>query len=223
MGRRGPGFDIGGGDEDRTYGVAGIGDVTGDGIDDFVIAASIRQGTSFSLTDIGYIVPGSAAGYSGVIDLSTLAGVYRINDPHSSSFADWTDVNSATDLNGDGFNDIIFGSAYENSFDGQGSVIFGGPTLLEVLDAADGTDDNVLDLAFLGTPAPAGPTPGNDNLDGTPGDDVVSLLGGDDIFRSLGGDDAVNGDGGADTIRGDAGADTISGGTGDDLNHWRQQ
>ena len=207
------GFELGHGDEERTYGAAGIGDVTGDGIADFVIAASIDQAGTSTPGDLGYIIPGSLLGYSGVIDLSTLAGVYRITDPHGSTFEDWTDVNSATDVNGDGFNDIIFGSAYDNGFDGQATIIFGGPELLEVLDGADGTDDNVLDLSNLN--ARVG-TSGNDNLVGTPNGDTISLLGGNDVFTALGGNDFVSGDAGNDTLRGEAGSDTLLGGDGDD-------
>ncbi len=211
------GFSLGSGDMGRMYGAVSVGDITGDDVDDFVLAASIWQSGTSSLADIVYIIPGSAAGYSGIIDLSTLGGVYRISDPHSLTFEDFTDLANAGDLNGDGYNDIILGESPENSFDGRSTVIFGGPNLLEALDRADGSDDNALMFANLGTTIPAaGPTPNDDNIFGTVGDDTVTLLDGNDVYSGGDGDDSISGSQGNDHMMGDAGLDTIIGGSGND-------
>ena len=71
----------------------------------------------------------------------------------------------------------------------------------------------------------AGPTTGDDTLDGTSGADTIDGLagndaisgnGGNDFLRGGDGDDLISGNTGDDSLYGDAGADTLNGGTGDD-------
>jgi len=212
-----PGFEIGAGDRDRMYGGVGVGDITGDGIDDFVLAASVDNPSSSNTLDLLYIVPGSLMSYSGVIDLSTLAGVYKYVDPHTNTFEDFSDLQNAGDLNGDGFNDLIIGENSTLSFDGRATVIFGGPNFLEAMDRADGSNDNTLEFASLDAVIGTGvPTAGDDNLEGTMGDDTVILRAGDDVFSGKEGDDSINGGSGDDFLGGDAGDDIIVGGSGAD-------
>ena len=64
---------------------------------------------------------------------------------------------------------------------------------------------------------PAGPTPGNDVLDGSAGNDLIDALGGDDLVRGLGGNDSLIGGEGDDTLDGGDGADSMVGGNGDDV------
>ena len=67
-----------------------------------------------------------------------------------------------------------------------------------------------------GGPAPTGPTPGNDDLEGTAAGDDVDLLGGADIFDALGGNDTVAGGPGNDRIFGGPGDDRLLGQGGND-------
>ncbi len=63
---------------------------------------------------------------------------------------------------------------------------------------------------------PAGPTEGDDTLDGTGGDDTIDALGGNDTITGLGGNDILDGGAGNDWLDGGDGNDRLDGGTGDD-------
>ena len=65
-------------------------------------------------------------------------------------------------------------------------------------------------------PPPAGPTSGNDTLNGTDGDDLIDALGGDDVVFGGIGNDSLIGNTGRDNLSGDAGNDLLDGGGGTD-------
>ncbi|HMU65111.1 MAG TPA: integrin alpha [Nitrosomonas sp.] len=76
--------------QDRPHSASGLGDINGDGFDDFAI----------SVNSTGYVVFGKASGFSPLLSLSSLDGNngFQLMDSFS--------VNSAGDVNGDGFNDL---------------------------------------------------------------------------------------------------------------------
>ena len=87
-------------------------------------------------------------------------------------------------------------------------------TIIGQYDAADSgidtlnfSDGSTLDLRTVTLP-PAGPTEGDDILEGTSGDDVIDALGGDDVINGLEGNDTLIGGAGADTLNGGADTDT---------------
>ncbi len=96
--------------------VSSAGDINGDGFADLIIGAPSAN---------SYVVFGRAyVGYSGSIDLSTLDGTYGfvINGAATS-------VSGAGDINGDGFDDLIIGTAGADSNgnnSGASYVVFGG-------------------------------------------------------------------------------------------------
>lgn len=67
------------------------------------------------------------------------------------------------------------------------------------------------------SPAPAGPTPGNDRLYGTRQGDSIDALAGNDLLVGRGGDDRLNGGRGRDALYGGAGDDLLLGGLDDDV------
>lgn len=114
--------------------VASAGDVNGDGYDDLIIGASGADAAGNAKPDAGeaYVVFGKAAGFGTSINLASLSAadgftVYGADAGDSSGAS----VNSAGDINGDGFDDLIvgaqFGDAAGNakSNAGEAHVIYG--------------------------------------------------------------------------------------------------
>ena len=135
------GFRLDGIDEGDWSGwsVSSAGDVNGDGFDDLIIGA---HGANEHAGET-YVVFSHSGGFPPSFALSTLDGLngFRLDgnhDWHGSAFS----VNSAGDINGDGFDDLIIGAPYSDA--GQTYVVFGHsggfpPTLaLEALSGADG-------------------------------------------------------------------------------------
>ena len=144
--------------------IAGIGDVNGDGVDDFAISA---PRTSFleTVADGVFIVFGSTDGPTR-IDLDQIGQPggdslgYRIFSSDSTFFnrsAFGEVLSAAGDVNGDGFADLLIGAQYADvdtvafggSNAGRAFVVYGGPDALEAADNADGVNDNVIDIANI--------------------------------------------------------------------------
>jgi hypothetical protein len=136
----------------------GVGDINSDGLDDFLITG--RGLTSNS--EVGYLVFGAAAGFSGLVDLSALSAsqAYKIVDPgETQTFNSFSSVAGAGDLNNDGHDDIIIGETGTENFTGSSYVIFGGTAALEALDNADGANDNELNINNLAVDVTTGDLP----------------------------------------------------------------
>ena len=92
------------------FSVSNAGDVNGDGFDDVIIGAygadlnGIRSGSS-------YVVFGKASGFSATLDLSSLNGSngFRLDGATTADDQSGFSVDSAGDVNGDGFDDLIVG------------------------------------------------------------------------------------------------------------------
>jgi len=136
---------LGEGDQDRVgYSVHGVGDVNGDGTNDFIAASPYYDGSG---TDMGvaYVISGNA---SGVEDLSSSSNVIsKIVGTNNNEYFGRS-VGALGDINGDGTNDFVVGAkgADENGADSGGAFIFLGPV--------SGTiNSNTADSIFAGASA----------------------------------------------------------------------
>jgi hypothetical protein len=126
-------------------GVAGAGDVNGDGIDDLVIGANGADPDGDSAAGEVYVVFGTTAVVPASIDLATLDGKngFRIDGIDAFDQAG-ARVAAAGDVNGDGIADLIIGAPPANGGAGASFVVFGsdedfGPSLdLASLDGTNG-------------------------------------------------------------------------------------
>jgi Ca2+-binding RTX toxin-like protein len=106
--------------------VSGAGDFNGDGIADFLIAAS-EASPAGANSGATYVVFGSAAAASPTLALSALTGAngFQINGVSSSDFAGYS-VSNAGDVNNDGIDDIIIGATGAGAANsGEAYVIYG--------------------------------------------------------------------------------------------------
>ncbi|WP_445247708.1 beta strand repeat-containing protein [Microcoleus sp. OTE_8_concoct_300] len=110
--------------------VSSASDVNGDGFDDLIIGANRADPNGITNAGQSYVVFGSNSGFGAGLDLSTLDGSngFAINGIAASDSSGFS-VSSASDVNGDGFDDLIIGAqgASPNgiSVAGQSYVVFG--------------------------------------------------------------------------------------------------
>ncbi|MEL6789220.1 MAG: choice-of-anchor Q domain-containing protein [Pseudomonadota bacterium] len=110
--------------------VAGLGDINGDGFDDFLIGAAEADPNGRSRAGEGYVVFGTDAGFAGTVDLGALDGTtgFTLTGTDASDLAGAA-VASAGDLNGDGINDFVIGAPQGDpsfrSSAGESFVVFG--------------------------------------------------------------------------------------------------
>ncbi|MBC6418292.1 MAG: FG-GAP repeat protein, partial [Prochloron sp. SP5CPC1] len=104
------------------FSISGAGDINGDGIDDLIIGAR-HPGSS-------YVVFGSDSGFDASFNLSDLNGSngFILNGIDSSGNSG-SSVSGAGDINGDGIDDLIIGTAFANPNGNQAAgssyVVFG--------------------------------------------------------------------------------------------------
>ena len=148
--------------------VSGLGDVNGDGFDDLVVGTRSASPGSPTRNYAGetYVVFGGAPNLqsldaadgaaNGRIEVSRLNGTtgFILEGIDAYDNAGYS-LSSAGDVNGDGFADILVSSTASDPGSptrqnaGETYVIFGGPTNLQALDAADGSADGLIELARL--------------------------------------------------------------------------
>ena len=217
--------------------VAGTGDVNGDGFDDLIVGAQSTD--SYAGGNNGgaaYVVYGSASGIDD-LDLGALGSAqgFKIVGESNNYFAGMS-VSGAGDFNGDGFQDILIGSAVnayliygaaggfgtidlQNLSASVGFTMFGAGNA--VSSAGDINGDGFGDI-IVGSSLSDG---GAGFRSGTafviygqaPAEAVVR--GGTDVGQTIRGgafDDTLGGLGGNDSLFGGAGADTLVGGAGND-------
>ena len=123
------GFRLDGSGSGRSgTGVNSVGDINGDGFDDVLIISQpvSRYG---AILDLSYVVFGKASGFDATMNLSSLDGSngFRLIGGYSYSGSQFN-VNSAGDINGDGFDDVIVGALYTDyngTNSGSSYVVFG--------------------------------------------------------------------------------------------------
>ena len=215
---------------------AGLGDVNGDGLSDFLVGASSAssgQGEAWLFLGTGSL--------SSAINLSS-PPVNAIRLTGGNAAAAGSEVSSAGDVNGDGFSDFLVGSPGTSSVQlvfghsgawsgldlaslGTAGITLSGTGIGSVLSAAGDVNGDGFSDFLIGAPSQEksflifGKASGWSNLDlgtlGYPDGCVISSTSGDLGGSALSGGGDVNGDGFDDLLLGRPGSDSavlISGG-----------
>ena len=129
------------------WSVSAAGDINGDGYDDLLIGAW-QHNTSMGRSYV--VFGGKNVGSSGVIALSNLNGVngFKLDGEFIGDQSGWS-VNTAGDINGDGYPDLIIGAISYAGATGRSYVVFGGQSVgssgLISLSSLNGTNGFKLD------------------------------------------------------------------------------
>ena len=209
--------------------VTALGDVNGDGFDDFAVSGNggagavavvyggLRDSFQISVDDLaadpslGYVITNDATG-EGFADPGAVGGAGDT-------------VMALGDLNFDGTAEFFITSFTEDSVavDAGGGYVING-ALSDADDLLNGTDigndiyggDGNDTINGLGGDDTLVGGNGDDRLDGGAGNDFIVAGTGDDVASGGDGRDVINGFDGADTLDGGAGNDRLFGGNGDD-------
>ena len=179
-------------------------DIGGDGLDDLVVQR--RDGSIWVFTNDG----------NG--DFGLIRRAAALDDVDTSTI-EIIEIIGATDINGDGYNDVLaLAGSVPHRF-------YGDPDVLLQPDRPADTSTCRGQAVTVSIGFGEAPTDGPDVIDGLGGNDIICALGGDDRIRAGDGRDWINGGSGADrlaggaerdTIRGAAGRDRLIGGSGND-------
>lgn len=139
---------------DTGWGVTILGDVNGDGIDDFVVS-SLGGGP---IVSSAYVIFGNDQGFAPNFDLTSLNGTngFRFDGTDVNDFTG-TAINGAGDINNDGKADILIGASgvsNPNGTTGAVYVVFGSQQFAPVMTAAD--LDGELGFQLLSEPGQSG-------------------------------------------------------------------
>ncbi len=138
--------------DNTAFDVANLGDVNGDGIDDFIVSAHLGDANGTNAGE-AYVVFGNAAGFDAEFELYDLLAsqggdgsegfaIFGIEEQDRAGVS----VRSAGDVNGDGINDIMVGAPIANADTidtGSSYVVFGSDTGFAAefeLSSIDGTN-----------------------------------------------------------------------------------
>ncbi len=119
-----------------------LGDVNGDGIDDFAVSAPGNAVGGVEGVGSVFVVFGTSLAASAEFDLTSLDGTngFRFDGVDLNEFAGEA-LNSAGDINNDGFTDVLIGAPNPlnnvNGSQGRAYIVFGGQQIPPVLSAAD--------------------------------------------------------------------------------------
>lgn len=223
--------------------LASAGDLNSDGFDDFVFAAPTANDNAGAV----YVVFGKGAAFPALFDLAGLDGVngFKLTGLGAGRQAG-VSVSSAGDINDDGYDDLIIGSAGANADPfSESYVLYGkasGYAATLSLSSLNGTDGFIIQGPNYADSQTVVTGLGDVNGDGV--DDIgiaESLIytynqtrpvyvlygqaaprayvgtAGDDTYSGGAADDSLDGAGGNDQLYGLGGRDTLLGGVGDDL------
>ncbi|TAN52335.1 MAG: hypothetical protein EPN21_04195, partial [Methylococcaceae bacterium] len=193
--------------------IGSAGDVNGDGFDDLIVGA-LWADPNGADSGSSYVVFGKAVGFAANMAASSLDGSngFRLDGVAAGDWAGWS-VNSAGDVNGDGFDDLIVGArnADPNGVGNAGSsyVIFGGNSTGAVTFLGGGGND-----------ALSSGTTATERFVGGGGNDTMTGAGGADVwYGGQGNDTLIVADLAFQRADGGSGSDTLAlAGTGLSLN-----
>lgn len=180
-----------GGDERLGSAVTMLGDINGDGFDDFAVTGP-RAPFGFGYgVDAGatYVIFGSETPFDARFDVSSLDGTngFAIRGADSGDFSG-SSVSGSGDINGDGLADIVIGATHADPVDGDAGAVY----------------------VVFGKTSAFGPEVSLSALDGVSGFRIDGESDGDRFGVSVNASGDVNGDGVTDVVigAGNAGADS---------------
>jgi len=123
--------------------VQSAGDVDGDGLDDLLIGVPFTSPPGMGWQGSAYLVFGTVEGTHAELELSSLNGAsgFEFKGSVAGDVAGLS-VSGASDVNGDGFDDLLVGAPYASPHgfkSGESYVVFGGRLNLDTLDGMTGS------------------------------------------------------------------------------------